>query len=318
MASQKHHALKSLYEFLVEKSPQNIIELAEKLGVSSDELRSLISKLITMGLDISIKEEKVTLENAIEKIHLTKLSERIQFARIKKPIIYLFSTASTNELAKKDKTPSIYLCDYQSEGRGRRGKTWITPLGQSIALSISHKFTCGISGISGLNIAIGVAIINTIESLKAVAVGLKWPNDVLGKEGKIAGILIDASGNNTECMVTIGIGINWNIRQSLFDTVEQDCMNLEIAHVSRTEFIAQLIIQVEKIIKLFERNQLESILSKWNKHDVYLGKTINIIQSETTTKANYRGINKKGYLQVEVDGKHKSLASGEVTIRMVD
>lgn len=318
MASQKFQALNGLYDLLIQKSTINFDELKKCLGIFEKDIISLTFELINMGLDIHIKDESVTLAHKIDKIDLATLSKKLKLAHVDKPIIYLFSTSSTNESAKANNTPSIYISDHQSAGRGRRLKTWITPLGQSIALSISHQFNCGLSGISGLNIAIGVAIIKTIQKFNTINVGLKWPNDVLATGGKIAGILIDASGNNNECIVTIGIGMNWNIRQPLLDAIEQECMNLGLTHVSRTEFIIQLIIQVEKSIKIFEQSQLEQILADWNKHDIYLGKTINIIQDKTTTQAHYIGINKKGYLQVEIDGKEKSLASGEVTIRKVD
>ncbi len=322
MANHEHKSLNllyQLYQFLLENPIQYLSDLEASLGVPKQDLVSHFKTLESMGLDFFYSNEKVELNHSIDAINLKFLQEELILKNIEKPIHYSFTTTSTNQLASNNKIPSIYITDSQSKGKGRQNKTWVTPLGQSVAISISHAFNCGLSEISGLNIAIGVAIINTIEQFEdkggkgVKKIGLKWPNDVIGEKGKIAGILIEASGNNKSCFVVIGIGLNWNVRQSILDKVDRKCMNLGLKGVSRTQFLAALIINVDLLIQEFIQHKLKNIVPIWKKYDCYKGKTINVIQDKTVKSAKYNGINSQGYLSVEMQGRTKLLASGEVT-----
>ncbi|MCF6319459.1 MAG: biotin--[acetyl-CoA-carboxylase] ligase [Proteobacteria bacterium] len=319
MANHEHKSLNllyQLYQFLLENPVQYLSDLEAKLGVPKQDLISHFKTLESMGLGFFHSNEKIELNHSIDAINLKSLQEKLTLKNIEIPIHYSFTTTSTNQLASNNKVPSIYITDSQSKGKGRQNKTWVTPLGQSIAISISHAFNCGLSEISGLNIAIGVAIMNTIEQLgdkEIEGIGLKWPNDVIGEKGKIAGILIEASGNNKSCFVVIGIGLNWNVRQSILDKVDRKCTNLWLKGVSRTQFLAALIINVELLIQEFSQNKLKNIVPVWKEYDCYKGKIINVIQDKTVKPAKYIGINSQGYLSVEMQGRTKLLASGEVT-----
>lgn len=316
MVGHEHKSLNQLYRLFVERPIHELSELMQTLCESKQQVISCLNRLKAMGLDLIVDNEKAKLNHLIDFIELDFLQKKLQQNHIDKPVYYHFTTLSTNLLASKDKAPSIYIGDYQSQGKGRHNKTWVTPLGQSVALSIGHAFDCGLSEISGLNIAIGVAILKTIEQFGSKGVGLKWPNDVMGKNGKIAGILIEASGNNKSCFVVIGIGLNWNVRQSILDKVDRECMNVGLKGVTRTQFLAALIVNVHQLIQDFSQRKLKNMLPIWNKHDCYTGKMINIIQENKAKPAKYIGINPQGYLSVEIQGQTKLLASGEVTIRL--
>ena len=123
------------------------------------------------------------------------------------------------------------------------------------------------------------------------------------------------SGNTKSCRAIIGIGINWNIRTELFDSIQQPCSNAGILSVTRNEFIVQLILNLNSTIAEFEQNKLQSIYKLWHQNDLYRNKKINIIQGDTLKKAIYKGINIEGMLNVEIDNKRVAIASGEVSIR---
>lgn len=318
MDNQEYKSLNLLFQALLSNPNQKTRQLAKELKQTEAELGVNLKTLEFMGLSLHCTNKKVKLNYPIDAIDLIKLEKTFLLNNIEKPLHYCFSTVSTNQLASNNKTPSIYISDYQSQGKGRQNKTWVSPLGQSVALSVSHAFSCGLGEMSGLNIAIGVSIIQTIEQLGGKALGLKWPNDVLGKDGKVAGILIEASGNNKSCFVVVGIGINWNIQQSILNSIERKCMNIELSGVSRTKFIAVLIVNIHQIIKEFSSNKLKNIVSIWKKYDCYEDENINVIQENIMKPAKYLGIDSQGYLRVEMQGEVKQLASGEVTIRKVD
>ena len=307
-----------LFDLLLKSAETNLVELSKVLKLDKKNIRLLISRLKDMGLDIYQKADNIKLITKIERVDTHLIKTEINKAKINKPVNYYFSITSTNKLAKEDHKIAIYISEHQSAGKGRQAKLWITPLAQSIAISITHDFKFGLNELSGLNIAIGVAIINTVKKYGYTHLGLKWPNDILGQDGKVAGILIEASGNKNTSRVIIGIGINWQVRQSLLDSIEQDCMNISIDNCSKTEFIASLIIAVEEILIEFAQNKLTNIASIWQQFDALSKRTINIITDNKIQQAKYIGINQHGLLRVEINQQIKTLASGEVSIRKID
>jgi BirA family biotin operon repressor/biotin-[acetyl-CoA-carboxylase] ligase len=323
MVDQEHKALndpqlENLFLLLVNEPQIEIKELSTRLQLDVDTILSMISTLNNMGLAIHTLSNKVTLKQNFDAIDNKKLLTQLRTNDIEKPLHYYFASNSTNQLARDNQTEAIYISDYQYAGKGRRKKQWLTPLAQSIALSISHDFDFSLQKLTGLNIAIGVAIINTAKHFGCYNLGLKWPNDVLANNGKVAGILIEASGNTQNCRAIIGIGLNWNIRQGLLDSIEQGCSNIEINTTCRSDFIGKLIIQVHKVILEFTNHGLKHLLSKWQANDMYSEHSINILQNDISTKAKYIAVNLDGSLHVEIDNQTQIIASGEVSIRKSD
>jgi BirA family biotin operon repressor/biotin-[acetyl-CoA-carboxylase] ligase len=308
--------LEKFYCLLLENPKTNTSKLIDSLKLTTNKLEKLLGQLQDMGLKIHSNNTVVELKQKLSPINIEVLEGLLK--HINKPIHYIFSTDSTNQLAKQDANPAIYITDHQSAGRGRQAKQWLTPLGQSIALSINHEFKCALKDLSGLNIVIGVALIKTAQKLGNSHLSLKWPNDVLGTEGKVAGILIEASGNKKQSKATIGIGINWQIRDSLLDSIDQPCMNIDIAQNDRTDFIASLILEIETQLQEFSTNRLKNIQAIWNKFDAYSNKEITIRQGNQSHQAQYIGIDQSGCLKIQTNGTIKTLASGEVSIRKVD
>ncbi len=316
MDNRQNIALKLLYDELISSPNNNLNRLSHVINHNKSIVIHNLAQLNQMGLKIACDKEMVILKQEISPININQL--RLDLKHLSKPIHYCLSTESTNRLAQNDSKASIYISDHQSAGKGRQSKKWITPLGQSIAITISHHFDCGLMDLSGLNIAIGVALMNTFKSYDCHHIGLKWPNDLMVRNAKVAGILIEATGNKTTSKAIVGIGINWTIRQSLLNQVDQSCMNANIEHTSRTEFIHKLILELESIIVDFSRNQLKNCTKIWNENDIYLNQQINVIQGNVSYQARYIGIDHRGYLKVKTPTETKLLATGEVSIRQVE
>lgn len=318
MDNQQHQELEKVCNYLSVHTNSSVDKISNSLCIPINKIPLLISELKLMGLDIVCHSNQIRLCNPIDIIDIVFIKRHTQLESKCVDVIYKFITQSTNQLAQENKQDGIYISNYQSQGKGRQAKKWITPVGQSIAISISHSFSFGLQQLSGLNIAIGVAIVQSLNQFGGKNMGLKWPNDIISRKGKIAGILIEASGNTNSCRVIIGIGINWNIRQKLFKSIEQPCSNAEITEVSRSQFIVQLILNINSILKEFKQNKLHNLQSLWHQNDAYINKNINVIQGDISMPAIYKGINKEGLLKVEIQNKLKTVASGEVSIRALN
>jgi BirA family transcriptional regulator, biotin operon repressor / biotin---[acetyl-CoA-carboxylase] ligase len=104
---------------------------------------------------------------------------------------------------------SIVMAETQTAGRGRRGRSWLSPPGLNIYLSCLKRFDAGFASLSGLSLATGVIVLRALHALGVHDARLKWPNDVLAEGGKLAGILVELSGEyQGPCAAVIGIGLN--------------------------------------------------------------------------------------------------------------
>ncbi|HEX7025963.1 MAG TPA: biotin--[acetyl-CoA-carboxylase] ligase, partial [Gammaproteobacteria bacterium] len=129
-------------------------------------------------------------------------------------LIVLDETDSTNGhlLARAvQRPPHVLVClaEQQTAGRGRRGRSWQSPYGTSLALSLMWRFEAGAAALAGLSLATGVVVAESLEQAGAAGLQLKWPNDLVWQGRKLGGILLEVAGDVTgPCYVVIGIGLN--------------------------------------------------------------------------------------------------------------
>lgn len=132
-------------------------------------------------------------------------------------VVYVVSTGSTQDLARealRAGAPSrtIYVADHQTAGRGRQGRRWVTPLGAALTFSVvfyENDFRVGRPVPHHYTLAVSTALVTTIESLApGLEPRIKWPNDVLLGDRKVAGVLAESAWNGEQLSVVVGVGIN--------------------------------------------------------------------------------------------------------------
>lgn len=304
-----------LFVNLVEKKHLINSEFQQQQKITNKEFNQLLIHLESLDLKFKANENSVECQSRVELLDISSIQNSLKNAKISVPVEYYLSTDSTNKQAKNNQI-GVYLADHQNSGYGRNQKQWISPLGQCVALSIKYKFNLKLHQLFGLNIAIGVAVMNTLKEFNIEKVGLKWPNDIIGSDGKIAGILIEVIGNKSDkSEVIMGVGLNWSISSKLFKTVQQKCMNVDNDVVHRSDFTAELIIQIYKILAEFSKSQLSLIKNQWMQYDVYLNHQIKLIHNDSIIYGKYRGIDSKGALLIERNGQIESIINGEVSLR---
>ena len=242
-------------------------------------------------------------------------------------IIIFDELPSTNsylvELAKTDLScrECICLAESQTAGRGRLGRQWISPYAQNIYLSLLWRFLKEPGELGGLSIAVAVAI---LEALRCYGIKqdikLKWPNDILWQQRKLAGILIEISSEAHHLYNTvIGIGLNVNMPKNLSQNISQPwCDIAEILNTvpQRNKLIGLLIDQLLTTMIIFQKNGLQPFLKKWRELDVSYGQKVTIITPEEKIVGIARGINEKGHFLLEDKfGVLRSFVAGEVSLR---
>ena len=214
---------------------------------------------------------------------------------------------------------SICLSEHQSAGRGRRGRTWVSPFGRNIYLSIAWQIPQNI-GITGLSLVIGMQVAKSLRDVGLAGVELKWPNDVLLDDGKLAGILIEVGApKEGELPAVIGVGINLAMEASAAEEIGQKWSQAG-AHlsVSRHELAIRLITNITAELELFSRTGFRPYKDAWKAFNAYHDKMVNVIMGDTLVEGIDQGVDEKGNLILKTDLGARSFNAGEVSLRRAE
>jgi BirA family biotin operon repressor/biotin-[acetyl-CoA-carboxylase] ligase len=236
--------------------------------------------------------------------------------------------ASTNEtlLAVTDLLPGaadVCLAEFQTEGRGRRGRRWLAPFGSGICLSVSWCFAELPPQLSALSLAAGVAVRRALSGLGIDGIELKWPNDILWQGRKLGGILcelrIEAAG---PAYVVIGLGMNLRLPAALRATIAGT--GIEVASLdeiaggdlpSRSVLAAALVNQLLLSLEEFELAGFRPFFEEWTQADALAARAARVEHGNTLIEGTARGIDPDGALLLEVGGQVRRFVSGEASLR---
>lgn len=216
---------------------------------------------------------------------------------------------------------SVVLAETQTAGRGRRGRAWLSPPGLNIYLSCLKRFDRGFASLSGLSLAVGVMVLRTIESLGIEGAGLKWPNDVLAAQGKLAGVLVELSGEyQGPCAAVIGVGLNLRLTEALRAQAGQpacDLATLAGGHPpDRNTVAAGLIAALVDGLREFERHGFAPFADDYARHDLLAGRSLKLSSAQGHFEGIGAGVDARGALQIRLaGGELRSVDSADVTVR---
>ncbi len=217
-------------------------ELADALGISRSAVWKQLNGLAELGLQHSAVSGKgYRLDNSLELLAASKINEAVndQTAALISSLEIHDQIDSTNRyLVERSQnnalSGAVCFAEYQTAGKGRRGRQWVSPYGCNIYLSILWRFQQGPAAISGLSLAIGVAVIRALKQHQIDDVGLKWPNDIYSQGKKLGGILVEVSGETDgPCAAVIGLGLNLFLPESQAQGITQAWTDL--SKISRTK-----------------------------------------------------------------------------------
>ncbi len=230
----------------------------------------------------------------------------------------------------------ICLSEMQTAGRGRmtlsRHKSWCSPFGNNIYCSISWNYLGNQNSLMGLSIIAGLTVIELIESVYVEdnknTLGIKWPNDIVINDKKVAGILTEIIGDpNGGCKVIIGFGINvWrnynhDLLSAINKQIEQGWASISeyviLENITRNQMISNLINKFVVNYSRFMETGLCGFLEKWEKYDILKDKVVNIETPGLVKTGVVAGIDQQGALLVEVQGERQTFYSGEVSVKLI-
>lgn len=223
-------------------------------------------------------------------------------------------------MAAGGQRPLACVSEQQSAGRGRRGRTWVSPYAQNIYLSMTEPFDSGAQGLEGLSLVVGIVLAETLEICGYEGVELKWPNDILLGGKKLAGILIEIAGDLTsDCVVVIGVGINVLMREKAGSQIEQAWTSLlqssRNGELDRNKLIATFASKLLEAINIFRQKGFDHFVPEWQKRDAWFGQAVNVVSGEHILSGLHDGVNERGALKLKTSEGVVLANGGEVSLR---
>ena len=239
------------------------------------------------------------------------------------PVLVFDSIDSTNAEAlraieRNQIAPFLVLAERQTAGRGRRGRKWASPFAENVYFSLVLRIEGGMRQLEGLSLVVGLAVMQTLRELGVSGVGLKWPNDVLVGQKKIAGILLELVGDPADvCHVVLGVGINVNMQ--ITDEVDQQwtSMRLESGKAfDRNHLVATLGIMLQKYLARHQSEGFSTIQAEWEQNHLWQGRAVSLIAGVNQIDGEVLGIDSQGALRLKVGGVEKVFSGGELSLRL--
>ena len=251
----------------------------------------------------------------------TRLRKDLKTEFIGHDIHYFKEVDSTNDVAKYlaeegAEEGTIVVAEIQNRGKGRRGKTWISPPG-GVWMSIILRPDIPPFNAPQLTLVTGVAVAETLKKECDLDVGIKWPNDILIGNKKVCGILTEVNASIEKVnYVVVGIGIDMNVDVPLFPpdlqkgaTSLKNELNTEI---NGALLVQKFLLEFENIYNKFKAGKFPEILNEWRSLSKTIGYNVEVRTRGKTVRGEAVGINKEGILILELeDGSLRKMISGE-------
>ncbi len=301
-------------------------ELCRKLGVSRTAVWKNIRSLQEDGYEIeAVTNRGYRLAGVPDTIAEEEVASRLQTERMGRQIRYFSRIDSTNQYAKRiaeEGAPdgTLIIADEQTAGKGRSGRTWVTPPAEAIAFTLLLRPKLSPDRISMVTLVMGLAVTNAVNSLYDVSAGIKWPNDVVIKGRKLCGILTEMSAEVRQVnYIVIGVGINANLT-SFPEEIREIATSLRLelgCDINRAELIARVMTEFERLYAEFEaQGDLSAVMQEYNELCLNAGSKVRVLDPNGEYTGTSRGINSMGELLVETeDGQIQEVYAGEVSVR---
>ena len=317
-------ALRPLVSILTDGGFHSGHALSAELNVTRTLVVRQVEQLRDMGIEVhSVTGKGYRLPYVLELICKEEVLAQLgdSAASWGAEFDVLFSTESTNAdaMAKGRAGASRYLCiaEHQSAGKGRRGKTWVSPLGANISLSMLWTFNAGMAALEGLSLVVAILVVDALKSCGYEGMGVKWPNDILLDANKLAGILIEINGDAAgPCKVVIGVGVNVRMPASSAESIDQRYTDLSSNSETipdRNRIAASLVLSLQAGLAEFARFGFSAFQERWNAVDVYKGRVVDIVSGANRQRGVSLGVNGSAALLLQTDGGVLQISGGEIT-----
>ncbi|MFK5987162.1 MAG: biotin--[acetyl-CoA-carboxylase] ligase [Pseudomonadota bacterium] len=273
------------------------------------------------GLQLLLFENTIALKHALIALDCDQIDGYLADSDkyLSKKIKIIYETNSTSKHLSNEKTTEILIAEYQSEGKGRRGKTWVSPVGHNVYLSLNFNHTIT-SDISFLPIYISIILTKALVDIGLNGLKIKWPNDLYLNNKKVSGSILDCFRSKSNTMLIFGVGINismpisdaFNINQpytSVSEHYKNDVCN-------RNYLLASILPCLYKSLETFNPKLINQYIKEFEQYNILKEHDLIIHDVNESYTAKYICLNKDGSLKVIRGKKLIDVYAADVSLKL--
>ncbi len=304
--------------------------LGHELGISRAAVHKHVHALLGLGVAIEcVRGRGYRLTEPIVTLSAAEIAHRRRAAKAApsalSPVTVLDEVDSTNSyLARAVGSGRVRgdacVAERQLAGRGRQGRRWVGSPYRDIMLSLGWDFRVGPADVMGLSLALGLAVTGALARLGVRDTALKWPNDVCWRGRKLAGVLVELSGEiSGPCRAIVGVGVNVDVRPRDGAGIGQPWVDLRTIAgraPDRNDLAAALIDALVATLGRFERHGFAAFVGEWHERDALRGRPVVVTGAGGACCGQALGVDETGALLLELaGGAVRRITVGDVSVR---
>ena len=310
-------------------------DLAAKVGLTRARVSQVLKDAGTSGLALErVKGRGYRLLEAPDfldaKVIRTSLAELAAARGIPLPIsievvdqIESTSSELMRRAQRRDVHQTALAAEWQTAGRGRRGRAWTAIAGGSLTFSLGWKFEQGAGFLAGLSLAVGVAVARALEAEGFAGIALKWPNDLVHRHLKVGGILIEMNGDALgPSTAVIGVGLNVRLPVEVRKNIEAPVTDLatvagkKAPPIDRNRLLARLLAELAADLDQYAREGFAPFAAEWQHRHAYQGKLVRLLLPDgAVVTGKVAGVDASGALVLADGPRRTRFLSGEISMR---
>lgn len=327
MSARIHKALFPLLRRMSDGRFHSGQALAHEFNLSRSSIFNALAQAESMGLTIhAVRGRGYRTPEPVEWLDGDAVAQHLGATADAYTIHILDSVDSTNTVlmaaALNGAANGTLICtEHQQSGKGRRGRQWHSVLGGSLTFSVLWRFENGLQSLSGLSLAVGLAIARAVNRHSRHPVRLKWPNDVLVDYRKLAGILVEVQGDmHGAAFAVVGVGLNVRMSGAQRDAVDQavvDLAEMGVA-VGRNRLLADCLLELHAVLSLFRQHGFASLREDWLMLDAYAGRAVALaLPDARSVRGMASGVDETGaFLLRDAQAILRPYSGGEISLRL--
>ncbi len=302
-------------------------EIAQRLSLSRATVHNVLAEARALGLELHsvtgrgyrLVEPVVWLDEEVLQAALGPRGFGIRVAdQVDSTNARLLQQAREG-LAHKQ----ALVAEWQQAGRGRRGRSWQAVPGGALLFSVLWRFDRPIAALSGLSLVVGLALVRALRGMGLAEAEMKWPNDILWRGRKLAGLLIELEGDMlSPGSAVIGLGLNIRLPDAMKGSIDQPVADLfeALGEIDRNRILTAILVALDSTLVEFELGGFSDLKAEWQRAHAYQGQAVRVLRGSTEAPGEVlhgvvHGVDNQGALLLDTPQGRMTLHSGEVTVR---
>jgi BirA family biotin operon repressor/biotin-[acetyl-CoA-carboxylase] ligase len=299
--------------------------IGQSLGITRGSVSNALANVEELGLDVlKVHGKGYRLVTPVRWLSRDAILGHLKAKARRFSLEVVEQTGSTNSdlmeaAVAGAPSASVKIAEFQSSGRGRRGRDWHSGLGGALTFSVLWRFAQGAGFLSGLSLAVSVALLRELRRRGAKEIMLKWPNDLLWRHLKLAGILIELSGDVMgPTVAVIGVGLNLRLPEAVKARIDQPVVDLARIGIEadRNELFAGVLAELDDVLRVFSSEGFAPFRDEWNAAHAYQDKMVRLrMPDKAEFEGRVAGVAPDGALTISTRTGPRKFYGGELSLR---